>query len=379
MRIHFLAGAILNLLTCLAAAANEWAVTCGDDVYCIARVDLVEAKGGSARFKIERSNVADGKVYVTFGPSETLAVDMLVRIETLGTGFSHEGPVEKVYSRNEMTFSETARGPIVEALRGATLAQITVRFGGTIGTVIQDVPLSGLTEALLEIDTKQGRIGQTDALVAWGSKKPASSAVVEQTVAPQVEAQPQTTTTPEIAKSEAPATTDTDSESAPVGSGDIIYDAKDLPPEIADFASKFGCDLKETLPAWGANALGMGGGSVMYSVPCQNGDVNIESYVARKDEGSVPAKLYQFENIPGSEPVWRDTIINPGFDPSTKLLRAIAYDSPNSDCGRFELHRYLAAEDAFELIAVRIKPDCDGAMTPPEEWPVEWTIEEMGG
>lgn len=375
MHRQFWLGAAFGLLACFPASAGEWAVSCGDNLYCIARIDWVEAKGGAVKFKIERSNLVDGKVYVTFGPSEALAVEMPVRIETLGTGFSHEGPVDKVYGGNEMTFAEAARGPIVEALRSATHAQISVRFGGTIGTVVHDVSLSGLTAALLEIDTKQGRIGRTDAMVAWGSDAPALAIAAKPPA--EVQAGVATTQAPEPKAVEPVAVADAASDEAPVGSGEIIYTAADLPIAIAAYGKKFGCALDDTLPAWGANALGMGGGLVLYTVPCQNGDVNIESYVGSMQGGT--AKLYQFENQPGFEPVWRDTVINPRFDATTGMVSTIAYDSPGNDCGRFELHRFLGQNDGFELIAVRIKSECDGVVISPEEWPVEWTIDEMGG
>lgn len=379
MHRQFWHASAFGLLACFPASAGEWAVTCGDDLYCIARIDWVEAKGGAVKFKIERSRVVGGKVYVTFGPYESLAVGMPVRIETLGTGFSYEGPVDKVYGGNEMTFAEAARGPIVEALRSATRAQVSVRFGGTIGTVVHDVSLSGLTAALLEMDTRQGRVGRTDAMVAWGSDAPVPPAAAKPPAEEQAVVAPKQAPKPEATKPEAveaPAA-DTASDNAPVGSGDILYSVEDLPVAIAAFGRKFGCALDDTLPAWGANAFGMGGGSVLYTVPCQDGDVNIESYVATMKAGA--AKLHQFENQPGFEPVWLDTVINPRFDAATGMVTTISYDSPGYDCGRFDLHRFLGQDDGFELIAVRIKADCDGVVTAPEDWPVEWTIDEMGG
>jgi Protein of unknown function (DUF1176) len=370
-----LVGTVLALGHSFPAVASSWSVTCDAKLYCIARTALTGTNDADARLKIERADSDSGRIFVSVGTGPALAEGMNVAIETLGTGFRHEGSVEKVYGGNEMTFAEPARGPITEALRGALTAQVTVRFGGGTGTVVYEAALDGLTTALLEIDQRQGRIGHESAIVAWGSATGARAAA-----SPAVaEAQPEPPGAPEE-PGVAPGTgTGTGTEdTSPVGSGDIIYERSGLPPEIAAISDGHGCGLEEALVAWGGKVIGLGQSRALYIVPCHNADINIESHVVLQGaDGQVTQ--FQFESPPGDNAPPRPTLINPDFDAGSGTLRATAYDSPDGGCGVFERHRLLEDPLAFEIIERRIKPECDNSIPNPEDWPLDWTIDEMGG
>lgn len=392
------AGVAMFLIASAPAIASDWNVTCDADNYCIARLPVANANDADGRIKIERGAAEGSRVFVTLGATPVFEPGMVVAVEALGTGFRHEGPVAKVYRGNEMTFGEAARGPIVEALRGALKAQFTVAFGGTVGTMVYDADLTGLTAALLEIDQAQRRVGRADAMVAWGAE-PAGTGTGAGARA-QAAAEPAATepAAPEAAAVEppapeaaAPATASAPAEpaasavaeasgedTAPIGSGSNIYERSELPAAIAAISDAYGCALDEALGAWGGGALGMGNGRVMYQVPCHNADINVESHVVLAEpDGRVTA--FEFERPPGENAPLRPTLVNPTYDPSTGLLDATVYDSPNGDCGEFERHRFLADQIGFELIEVRTKTECDGKGGIPSEWPLSWSIDELGG
>ncbi|MCU0830880.1 MAG: DUF1176 domain-containing protein [Rhizobiaceae bacterium] len=348
------------------AQASSWSVTCDAELYCIARTPLTGTPDAEARLKIERGNSDGGRVFVSVGTGPELAEGMVVAIEALGGGLRHEGAIDKVYRGNEMTFAEPARGPIVEALRAAGRAQVTVQFGGGIGTRVHDAALDGLTAALLEIDQRQGRVGHASAMVAWGSATGARDG------APVPDAPDQAAEPPE------PGSPPAIMEDFAVGSGEIIYERTGLPAQIVAISDAYGCGLDEALGAWGAKALGLGQGRRLFIVPCHNADINIESHVTLLGPDGMATPL-QFESPPGENAPMRPTLINPDYDAPSGLLRATAFDSPEGGCGTFERHRLLADQLAFELIEQREKPDCDTTIPNPEDWPLAWTIDEMGG
>ena len=141
----------------------------------------------------------------------------------------------------------------------------------------------------------------------------------------------------------------------------------------------FGCDMETPMQAWGAVGLGMGNGHDIYLVPCQNGDVNAEHYVAIVGpKYGNHANTYEFEYpITFNQPN-RSTIINPDFDPQSGILTSTTYHSPNYDCGIYEKHQYVADQDFFELLEYREKILCDGGNVLPENYELVWTIEELG-
>lgn len=161
--------------------------------------------------------------------------------------------------------------------------------------------------------------------------------------------------------------------------GQILYEIADLPPAVAAFGRDvLACNMVDAVPSFGAQAFGLRDGREAYIVPCQLGDVNIEHYVAMTDPGGG-YKLYEFELPPGDNQPNNPTIISPTFDPETLTLTGTTYYGPNSDCGLYEVHEYIADGDFFELLEQREKPNCDGQFQMGTEFPLRWTIEEMGG
>ena len=342
----------------------EWTVSCSDALYCYASN---ASDHGNFQLKVERGAKANIDLFVTVKPKEPLADNMLVKITVSDQNVDFQADVNKVYSGNEAGFSAEPDGLLVTSLRKGRNAQVSIRHGGSVGTLSHDVSLDGLTVALAEIDTLQGRAGRVDAAVLVGgipahetlrqAKRSEHIVAPESKVAPQARVQQTYVASGETW-------------------GNIFYENDDLPQEVNTIVSSMSCD-NDALQAYGAQAIGMGQNGDFYFVPCFSGDVNIEHVGVHIDVNGAKQQL-EFELPIGQNQPNRGTLINPQFDNQTGILTAVSYDSPNYDCGVSEEHQWISDGAFFELITYRIKSNCDGVQTQPEDFPLDWTIDEMG-
>lgn len=338
------------------SAAGDWQVSCNTRLYCIASTPGRSEGGDNMQFKLERSNKVGARIYVTVGPEITLGRGMRVEIDVPDLDYGVFGDVTKLYQDNEMAFAGSARRALIGNLRAGRQGRVTVKFGGDAGTVVYDVSLSGVTEALLFMDRSQDRIGRTDAAIAWGSRTPPAEPA--KIAAPVARADPE-----------------------PAGQwSDIVYKTADLPASVAKLGNDdFDCDLEDTLQAYGAHVFGFSDGLRINLVPCRFGDVNIEHFVALTGgRFGDNARAYGFETPPDFNLPDDQTIINPVFEQDGMIITSVSYSSPNRDCGVFRKYRFRAESNFFELREYREKIDCDGQPTLPEDYPMVWTIDEMG-
>ncbi|MEO0329875.1 MAG: DUF1176 domain-containing protein [Pseudomonadota bacterium] len=365
----------------LSESARDWYVTCNDNNYCIAETSGTSADDPDMQFKLERSNKPNGKVFVTISPSLKLGLGMRVEIDVLGLDYGVFGEIKKIYKGNEMAFSGDARRELIQKLREGRKAQILIDFGGDIGTVIYKVSLSGVSTALMLMDEAQQRLDRVDAAIAWGGEPADSLSIAREPVGDEVVGEDGHEDQSEKPVQQASGNVIIDEGiDTSIGSGSRYYTAADLPDAVAMPGFKtYQCDMETPMEGFGAIGLGMGNGHALYMVPCQMGDVNIEHYIAMlgPKHGNF-ANTYEFETPPDFNQPNRSTIINPDYDPDTMKLFATTYHSPNYDCGIYETHQYVEEEDFFELIEFREKSSCDGKNTLPENFPLVWTIDEMG-
>ncbi|MDA9009365.1 hypothetical protein N9K16_05340 [Alphaproteobacteria bacterium] len=139
------------------------------------------------------------------------------------------------------------------------------------------------------------------------------------------------------------------------------------------------CEMPEAVAAFGAKVHKFDVNSYFYLVPCRTGDLNIEHYVAQispRHEGN--AELHEFEYPIGFNRDNFTLIVNPEYWADSDWLMSTSYHSSGADCGVYQVHRYRPKRDYFELIEYREKANCDSVQTPPAEYPLVWTIEEMG-
>ena len=349
---------------------RDWTVRCTDELYCIARTTGYAENGDELTFKLERGPKYDSSVYITSGPTHMLELGMRVDVDVtdLAEPYGIYGTVKKVYKGNEMAFSGDARRKIIRKMREGRQGKVTIDFGGPVGRVVYDVSLSGVTSALLFMDQAQGRLDRYDAAIAWGGENTPSEGALTGGGVPVAAALP-----------EAPAQSSSSENWRQ--SGSWVYAVEDLPFPVADIGQRqLECDLETTMSAIGGAANGFFYNNVLYVIPCQMGDRNFDSYVTAYSENDPSyARLYEFESPPGFNAPLRKTIFNPSWDGETQRLTSTVYYGPDGDCGVYELFQYDEGNDFFELLEYREKPSCDGRQTQPEDYPMVWSLAEMGG
>ncbi|WP_269580679.1 DUF1176 domain-containing protein [Roseibium sp. Sym1] len=394
--------AVLGLASSQASAEltatdfGDWSVSCNAKNYCIAETDGDASNGEAFRLKIERGAKAESEVYVTFDPTTELSVGLPARIEIESLeedNYGYFGKVSKVYKGNEMTFGGSADRDLMEKLRMGEDAAIQIEFGGATGTLTYEVSLKGITHALLKIDSEQGRIGRTDAIVAWGGlPADADAAIAAPSVASAPEAAPPPAPAPDTA-SDTASTAPVDDLPPPImpsqetnnsgidrGPQGQVYELSEIPDEIQMMGFRaLNCQLEETVPAFGAHYFAEGDVET-WIVPCQMADANVPFYMATHIPFNPSLDEWkEFETPPGFNQPNHALVNNLFYDPSSGQVTGTTYFSPNYDCGAFERHEVEAESGNYVLIEYLEKSDCDGVTGPPEGWPLSWTIDEMGG
>lgn len=367
----FAAGVLLPLSGDAQATEefhDSWYLKCRDNGYCVAEAKGVSDANEEMVFKLERAAEPNSVVFVTSAPEYTLELGMRVDIDVKGleNSFGVFGEVKRVYQGNEMTFSGPARRELVENLRAGDTAVITIAFGGPVGTKSYSVPLNGLTGALLGMDQAQDRFGREDAIVAWGGRDVGSLKNNES---------PTQTT--------APTSSQTQVASVPSGGGnrwaDIVYEQGGIPEPVLQYGrGNMGCDLAYTLDAYGASVHGEGA-FVLHLIPCEPADANVSYYVAASypnDPGR--GHLFSFQRPLEDNAPDTSKVFNPQWDSDRQTMTTQQYYGPNSDCGIFMVHEYVRDEGRFDLIEVREKANCNGVFETGEQYPLKWSIDEMG-
>ncbi|MCK7612620.1 DUF1176 domain-containing protein [Roseibium sediminicola] len=399
--MRFVLSVLMGGLTVTPAAAElartgfgDWSVSCNAKNYCIAETEGDASNGEDFRLKIERSAKADGDVYVTFDPTTTLSEGLPARIEIESLeedNYGYFGKVSKVYKGNEMTFGGDADRDLMEKLRMGEEAAIQIEFGGSTGTLTYEISLKGLTHALLKIDSEQGRIGRTDAIVAWGGLPAGeSTGIAAPSVASAPAAAPPAPAPDTASDSAAAAPVDdlpppimpsqeTNNSGLDRGPQGQVYAVNEIPDEIQMMGYRtLDCQLEETVPAFGATYFAEGDVET-WIVPCQMADANVPYYMATHIPFNPSLDEWkEFETPPGFNQPNHALVNNLFYDPSSGQVTGTTYYSPNYDCGTFERHEVEAESGNYILVEYLEKSSCDGVTGPPEGWPLNWTIDEMG-
>lgn len=335
--------------------SRDWRMSCNDQQYCIARAEGTDGM----ELKIERPVDAGAPLFVSvrIDPDTPLAEGMQVDIDVLGQAGADSKTIDRIYTGNEMTFGGAPDRALINALRLGNKAQVTVRFGGDIGTRIYDVPLAGVTSVLAEMDRAQNRDDRDDAIVLIGGTP--SGAAVAAAPEPAVVVEPQPEREPDAANF------------GPAKYADILYTEADIPDEVMMTGYRvFNCDFPFVLDAYGAQVYGVTDSLELWMVPCNPADVNVDFYISLHAEGDT--EFYEFKESPTSDAMV-GLVTNPQWNNETRQLSLWSVYSPDSDCGNFATYQYVTEDDAFDLIAYREKPNCDGQPTIPENYPMTWS------
>lgn len=218
-------------------------------------------------------------------------------------------------------------------------AQVTVD-----GDESAQISLSGVAAALLWIDERQGRLGASDAFMRPGDRDPST--------APQAPARPVLHAAPAISQT------------------GFEGDAPALPGALTSLPAVADC-REET--AWNAHLQGetiaarLDPETVLWGVPCFAGAYNLGFRFWTITDDSPPEPV----RFPGalSEPA--DDLINPMYDPDTRILSAFAKGRGLGDCG---LHQqWVWTASGFALALEVEMPECFAVL--PDLWPVSWRAE----
>ncbi|MBG6202276.1 hypothetical protein IWQ48_003419 [Labrenzia sp. EL_13] len=362
---------------------GDWSVRCDEKTYCIAETQGESSNDEAFKLKLERGAKPGSHVFVTLRPTTKLDVGMRARIEIESLeedNYGFFGKAAKIYTGNEMTFGGEADRDLIEKLRRGVSARVEIDYGGSIGTLIYRVRLSGLTHALLKMDEQQGRIGRLDAVVAWGGV-PADSATAiapAATMPPPAPKEPETAAAPQPPNDvPAPVMPSQDASSGPRG---LVYTVEELPESVQMMGYRtLNCKLAETLPAYGAQYFAEGDVET-WIVPCTAADANVPYFMAVHIPFNPSLDEWkEFETPPDFNQPNHALVNNLFYDPDTGQVTGTTYYSANLDCGAFERHEVMAESGDYELVEYLEKSSCDGVFGAPEGWPLSWTIDEMGG
>ena len=163
-------------------------------------------------------------------------------------------------------------------------------------------------------------------------------------------------------------------EESGLGETQVFYELKELPDRVLMPGYRMlDCNLEEAVPAAGAQMVNLEPGVFLYLVPCTNADLNFPYYAALEIAGEIDTVEFQ---QPASETGERVSLItNPSWDKGLNKLTSYQYFSPDQDCGQYETHNFDAAERQFYLSEYRKKDTCDGVVSEPGQYPMEWNGE----
>lgn len=361
---------------------RDWSVRCSDTRYCVAQTSGVSAQGDKMLFKLERSINVDAGIFLTTAPEvRKLSLESHITISVAGGDFSVSGPVGKVYDGNEAAFKKPFADESINRLRLGRFAQVSVKFKPDEAPVIYDLSLQGVSSVLAMMDIVQGRLDREDAAVVVGGEAKTLASHYDFSAGkappkPNVDEKSAETRDPEenIDYPDEDQTENLPNEESGIGTTDLVYVESKLPSRVLMPGYRMlNCDLPSTVEAWGAKVINLAPGQFLYLVPCFNADVNIPYYVAMEDAGEVDTLEFQ---VPASATGQPEALLtNATWDQQNESLISTKFFSPNRDCGQYEKHTFSHQDNRFYLSEYRLKQTCDGKVSPPETFPMEWNGE----
>ncbi len=374
-------GSAASARTLEPQTMRDWTVRCTDARYCIAETKGTSRQGDTMLFKLERSNKLDAKIFVTSAPEgKILSLKSHISVSVTGHDFRFFGQVKKVYDGNEAAFIEKPTNESIQKLKLGRFAEVTIDFDGA-DKVKYDVSLQGVTSVLAMMDVVQGRLDREDAAVVIGGEAKTVPSFYDMQAA-SAPPKPAAGEKSEVAKDpesdivypDEDQNQDTPNEESGLGDPDLIYDASKLPDAVLMPGYRMlGCDLPSTVQAWGAQTINLEPGVFLYLVPCNNADVNVPYYAALEVAGSIDTLEFQVPASATGQP--ESLLTNPQWDKQTESLISTKYFSVNRDCGQYERHAFRGEESRFYLSEYRLKENCDGKVSSPETYPMEWNGE----
>ncbi len=382
--LKWLPALILPSLFAVVATAQEvsqsvrmyW-LECDANRACIADINGFSATNSFLTFKLERSILPNAPVLVTVVPEHDMPEGARIGFDIPGVAGGISGVAGYIGPDNSTSFAEPVDSALVDAIRRGTSLTVTVDHGGSLGSQAYTVPLAGAVDALTIMDVVQQRLGRVDAAVARGAQPAESMSDLYPSEGEEMGGEDMGG----IAGSD-DESGDTHMEEGPNGSYvDLLYSESDLPDEVLMPGYRVAdCgDLSGPLNEVGALLNRDQTARKTWLVPCKIGKANVAYYVVMHDPANgIHYEFFEFQLPPGHNKPDRMLVLNPVWLPDSNTMILTRHANINLNCGAYETHAWVPEGRYFELVEYREKKHCSGPQISPENFPVAWTIAEMG-
>jgi hypothetical protein len=320
----------MPLLLLLVAAAGaphpsplkvyqDWIVGCDNGRACHA-VALLPESGEGATMAVKR------------GPEPGAVAKIDFTLDGVGAAaLAADGkklPVRIVADENGASVAAADVPAVIAALRSAHALTILDAKGGSLG----DVSLAGASAALLYMDDQQKRVGTVTALARPGPK-PASAVL------------------PPLALPVVPA--------APAGAGPPLTLTA---ARTAALRREQHCLIEDVGGPAEIETYKLDGDRTLVLLSCGSGAYNLSMVplIAQHMGGRIEIAPAGFDTPPEQGEEGPPTLVNPDWDPRTRLLSSLAKGRGIGDCG---VHQNYAWDGArFRLVEQNEMSECRGSV-----------------
>lgn len=369
------AGALPVSAQEIAQSLRYWYVQCDAARTCRAEVAGFSTDNDGVTLSISRPQDPDASLNVTITEELGMYEGIRVEMDAPGIFTAMGGAITSGNVVNAITFTQGPDDVLLDGFRRVTDVIVRIHYGGEMGTVEYRVPMNGAVDAMMFMDIAQERVGRVDALVARGpfaSDNPSD---------PYPYLNDEDEGEPELAPADEEGA-DVHMEDGPNGSYvDLLVEAERIPDQVLMPGYRMlNCPgFAETIANKGVLINRDQTGRKTFIVPCNVGKANVQSYVVMHDpDRRVEWELMEFQEPPAMNNPNRGTVLNPVWDAHAQSMTITRFGNINRNCGAFEVHEWVEGDNFFELVEYREKKDCGGAQVQPQDFPLTWSIGEMG-
>ncbi|MEM7439568.1 MAG: DUF1176 domain-containing protein [Pseudomonadota bacterium] len=365
----------------VAQQMRQWWVECGRQGYCTGEVNGFSNDNDVLTFRLQRSEAENAPILVIVKPEHLVASGNRVTFSVPGVSKGFSGKVGNV-NDGEFSYSVPYDNPFIDALQKGRDLEISIDFEGELGQVTYRVPLAGAIESLTIMDVAQQRLGRVDAVVSRGIQPVDSWSDIFPSQGEETGGEDMGGLVEDQTAVADDDQGDAHMEEGPNGSWfDLVYEPSELPEVVRNYAMG-AADCRDYAAAM--NEMGAGvrrdqQARMWYFVPCQIGKANVSYFVVLHDfDNAVSYRLLDFElPITHNKPN-RIKVLNPYYDNDRDLVVVTRYGNVNRNCGAYEEHQWQPSDQFLELQVYKAKKSCGGPQTRPQDFALEWTIDEMG-
>ncbi|MBZ0130346.1 MAG: DUF1176 domain-containing protein [Rhodobacteraceae bacterium] len=359
----------------IAQSLRYWHVACDAERTCTAEVAGFSSDNDGVTLSIRRTSQPDNGASVTIREEIGMYEGIRVELDAPGIFNAMGGNITGSDVVHAITFAQNPDDVLLDGFRRVTGVIVRIHYGGEMGSVEYRVPMNGAVDAMMFMDIAQERVGRVDALVARGpfpSDDPSD---------PYPYLNDEEEGEPELAQGDDGAA-DEHMEDGPNGSYiDLLVDTGRIPDQVLMPGYRmFDCPgFQDTIANHGVLVNRDETTRKTFVVPCNIGKANVQAYVVMHDpDRGVTWELMEFQEPPAMNNPNRGAVLNPVWNAYDQTMTITRFGNINRNCGAYEVHEWVPGENFFELVEYREKKGCGGAQVQPQDFPLTWSIDEMG-